>query len=505
MDLKYTLIRVNFLLLFLGISTIVQAQYSITDFGAKPNDKKADTKAIQYAIDECAKSGGGSIIFPAGTWLSGTVYLKSNISIYLSNGAIWQGVDDNDAYPFIEAKIMSREDEEPRRALVYGYNLENIKIHGEGTFYPGGDYDIFEATPEDKKYYERPFGIYLIKSKNITVSGIKMRNSAFWMQRYFYCDDVILQNLNIYNHVNKNNDGIDIDGCHNVLVDNCIIDSSDDALVLKSEGLRTCEDITISNCILSSHATPLKCGTGSLGGFKRITINNIVIRPSKSKQMIHPLKAWGGLSGIDLLCVDGGSMQDILISNVVMDSVQTPIFIKLGNRHDTWPGKPATTRGTIDNIKINNLTARQSGSISSAITGYPGNRVKNVQLTNVFLSVRGVDNLADTTAQVKENAGGYPFNRMFGSNLPAYGFYLRHAENVTFENVTFAIEKTEVRPAIYCEDVVNTELEDVEAETPEGDQPLLKIKSSDNMIIESSKSILKEKIKILDNSKVEIK
>lgn len=497
--MKYTFI---FLLIFYSLNTF--AQYSIENYGAKANDGKDDTQAIQTAIDDCNKAGGGTVLFPAGNWLSGTVFLKSNVSIYLANGSVWQGINDDDAYPYIEPKIMSREDEEPRRAMVYGYQLENIKIHGEGTFYPGGDYKIFEATPEDKKYYQRPFGIYIIDSKNIVVSGLKMRNSAFWMQRYFYCDNIVLSDLDIYNHVNKNNDGIDIDGCHNVRVDNCLIDSSDDALVLKSEGLRTCEDITITNCILSSHATPLKCGTGSLGGFKRITISNIVIRPSKSQEMIHPLNAWGGLSGIDLLCVDGGEMEDILINNVVMDSVETPIFIKLGNRHDTWPGKPETTPGSIRNIMISNITARESGSISSAITGYPGNKVKNVQLADIYISVRGVSNLSDTTTEVRENAGGYPFNRMFGSNLPSYGFYVRHAENIIFDRITLATEGKEVRPAIYLEDVANVELDDVRAEAPDSDQPKVKLKKSTGVYVEANQYLSKKEVGHDEESEVTI-
>lgn len=285
-------------------------------------------------------------------------------------------------------------------------------------------------------------------------------------------------------------------------VDNCLIDSSDDALVLKSEGLRTCEDITITNCILSSHATPLKCGTGSLGGFKRITISNIVIRPSKSEKMLHPLNAWGGLSGIDLLCVDGGEMEDILINNVVMDSVETPIFIKLGNRHDTWPGKPEATPGSIRNIMISNITARESGSISSAITGYPGNKVQNVQLSDIYLSVRGVANLADTTTEVQENAGGYPFNRMFDSNLPSYGFFVRHAENIVFDRVTLATEGKEVRPAIYLEDVADVEIDDVRAGGPVSNQPKVKMKKATGVYVEANQYLSKKDVWHDDDSEM---
>ncbi len=466
-------------ILFIYSAGVQAENYSISDFGAQPNDGAADTKAIQQAIDKCSEDGGGTVVFPSGTWLSGTIFLKSNISIHLENGAVWQAVNDIDGFPYIDPKIMSRENRKPRRTMVYGYQLQKVKIYGEGTFYGGGDYDIFdrEKNPDEDQNYFRPFGIYLEDCSDIMVEGIYMKSSGFWMQRYFNCNNIKLSNLTIYNHSNRNNDGIDLDGCHNVTVDNCFIDTSDDALVLKSEGLRTCEDVVITNCILSSHATPLKFGTGSLGGFKRIAVSNIVIRPSKSKVMEHVLNAWGGLSGIDLLCVDGGIMEDIVINNVVMDSVETPIFIKLGNRHSTWEGKPETTPGRISNIKISNIIARESGAISSAITGYPGNYVENVQLSDIYISVRGSHNPADTATNIKENAGGYPYNRMFESNLPSYGFYVRHAKNITFDNVEMAIENTEVRPAMVFDDAHEIYLNKIKAEQSESPERIKSINS----------------------------
>ena len=469
---------------FILISTFSIAQtYNIKDFGAKKGDKCNNTLAIQKAIDKCNQNGGGTVVFPAGTWLSGTIFLKNNVSVFLSNGAIWQGINDSTAYPLIETRIMSREDRQERRAMVYGYYLENIKIYGEGTFYPGGDYQIFQK----KSKYQRPFGIYLVACKNICIDGIFMKNSAFWMQRYFHCDYLKIQNITVFNHCNNNNDGIDIDGCHNVLVDNCIVDASDDALVLKSEGLRNCQDITINNCILGSFATPLKFGTSSIGGYKRININNIVIRPSKSKEMHHEMKAWGGLSGIDIENVDGGILEDILISNVVIDSVQTPLFIKLGNRNSTWEGKSEAVPGIIRNIKINNLIARNCGQISSSITGYPGNYVKDIHLSNIHISVKGNDNLADTTTIVAERSNSYPYNRMFKTNLPSYGFYLRHVNNITFENVTLKVKDKEVRSAFVLDDAKNVSIKGLDADSSVSKQPLIIQLNSQNIVIENKK------------------
>jgi len=473
---------VKLLLFFFAFNLIsdlgYSGDYNIIEFGATPNDNIGDTQAIQEAIDHCAENGGGKIDFPAGTWLSGTIFLKDNITINLSNGAILQGINDSTAFPYLETRIMSREDEKPRKAMIYGYDLHNIKICGEGTFYPGGDYPMYKSSKKNKKTFFRPFGILLIKCKNITVEGIRMKHSAFWMQRFFYCDNVILQSLDIYNHSNLNNDGIDIDGCHNVIVSNCIVDASDDALVLKSEGLRSCKDITITNCILSSHATPLKCGTGSLGGYQRITISNIVIKPSKSKIMLHPLNAWGGLSGIDLLNVDGGIMEDITINNIIMDSVETPIFIRLGNRHDTWPEKLETTPGITRNIRISNVTATNIGKISSSIAGYPDHLIENVYLSNISIAVRENMNFADTTTSVKENSSGYPFNRMFNSSLPSYGFFIRHVKNINLSDIELKIQSSEVRPGFYLEDVDKAIFNHVTIDKPEDNQSKIKIRNS---------------------------
>ncbi|MFV0265837.1 MAG: glycoside hydrolase family 28 protein [Draconibacterium sp.] len=318
---------------------------------------------------------------------------------------------------------------------------------------------------KDQKF--RPWGIYLEACKNIAVEGIYMKHSAFWMQRYLNCDYLKFTNLTIFNHSNLNNDGIDIDGCHSVVIANCIIDSSDDAIVLKSESLRACEDIVISNCILSSHATALKLGTGSVGGFKRIAIDNIVIRKSKATEMIHTMKAWGGICGIDIENVDGGVLEDVLINNIIIDGTNTPLFIKLGNRNSTWDGKPDAVPGILQNVRISNLTARNCGMVSSSITGYPGQNVKNIHLSNIDISVTGNTDPADTTLLVPEYADRYPYNRMFQTELPSYGFYIRHAENVTFENIKLYFDVIDIRPALVLVVVMDMLISGLESQKPD--------------------------------------
>ncbi len=445
------------IVLFSITASVMAQNFKITDFGAI-SDSLSDTKAIQKSIDTCSENGGGTVVFPAGTWISGTVFLKDNVSIYLSEGATWQGENNDDAYPFIDPVVKSREDKAPRRAMIYAYQKKNIKIYGEGKIYPGGDYQMFHATPKEKKYYSRPFGICMLECVNIKVEGVKLTNSAFWMQRYFHCTNLKISDITVFNHCNLNNDGVDIDGCNYVIVSNCVIDASDDALVLKSEGDWKCENVTITNCILSSHATPLKCGTSSVGGYKNITISNVVIKPSKSKEMHHVLKAWGGLSGIDLLCVDGGSMENISIDNVVIDGVETPLFIKLGNRNSAWKEKTEFEKSSIKNIRVNNITATNSGRITSSITGYKGRNVENVSLSNIRFETVAFSGNPNKELEINEHAGAYPYNRMFGVDYPVYGLYVNYANNITLNNVEFVSDKSDNRPALQFENTRNSRL-----------------------------------------------
>src|SRR6056297_1813148 len=209
-----------FILIF--ITNLWGKDFDIREFGAVPNEMS--TTAVQKAIDQCSKIGG-RVIFPTGEWTTGTVYLKDNVTIYLSKNAVWRGSKSSNDYPFIQPVVQSREDKGPRRALIYAHQQNNISITGEGTIAPGGDYDIFHADKNNTKYYFRPYGLFIIECRDVEVSGIKMRNSAFWMQRYLNCDDVRIHDIDIWNHCNLNNDGIDIDGCHNVIISDCKIDA----------------------------------------------------------------------------------------------------------------------------------------------------------------------------------------------------------------------------------------------------------------------------------------
>lgn len=472
----------------------------VSKFKAKGDGQTDDTRAIQRGIDFVSQNGG-TLVFTRGTYLTGTVYLKSNTSMRIENGAVWKGIEDLDKYPLLETGVNSRMDMVPRRAMIYANNVENISISGKGMIYPSGDSPVFQDGIGDSP--NRPYGIQMVNSRNISLTGIHMQNSAFWMQRYFQCHNLRIDGITVFNHSNMNNDGIDIDSCTDVIISNSNIDASDDAIVFKSEGNQMCSDVVVTNCILSSHASAIKFGTASVGGFERFAISNITIRPSRAKVIHHPMGSWNGLNAIDIANVDGGVLRNISISNVVIDSIETAFFIRLGTRHNRpWEEQPYQGHGSIENVAISNIIATNIGKISSSITGVPSAKVKNIRFENIYLSVLGGGALSDFTLDINNNDSGYPINRMFNSNLPSYGFYVRHVDGITFRNVDIVAQNPDHRSAIVFDDVRNAVVDQVRMDWSEGSKPAITIQQGHGIVINQGVSglSLKNYLEVVDDA-----
>ncbi|HEX8549826.1 MAG TPA: LamG-like jellyroll fold domain-containing protein [Cytophagaceae bacterium] len=455
-------------ILFLTLSSRGMAQtINILSYGAKGDGKTINTISIQKAIDDCSLKGGGMVLFPQGIFVSGTIRLKSNVTIHLSHNSILKGSDRLEDYPDIVQKVPTRIDNivaATKKAFLYAEDEENIALTGEGTFYPGGDQEVFQDHIDESP--NRPYGLRFVNCNYVTVTNIHMRNSAYWMQRYVHCDHLRLSGLKVWNHCNLNNDGIDIDGCHDVTVSDCYVDASDDGICLKSEGNRACEDVVITNCVVSSFASAIKLGTGSLGGFSRVSVSNCIIRPTKSIKMSHTSGYRGGLAGIDIAEVDGGKMNFISFNNILIDSAETPIFIKLGNRNGKASKDDGTLKkSTMRDIFLSNIHAKNANVVSSSITGFPGNYIENVQLSDITIETLGGGTDRDTSTQLPEYSNGYPVNGMFGSNLPAYGIYFRHVKGLMLNNVKITSVAKDQRSAIVFEDVHNISSAEINLES----------------------------------------
>jgi hypothetical protein len=436
------------------------ADFSVRDFGAVGDGVALETAAIQKTIDAAAAAGGGRVVLPPGKYLSGSIGLKSKVTLHIEKGATLLGSTDLAHYRRINFL-----------ALVWANGQQHIGITGAGVIDGQGkivaDSVIGPITPgkyPDAGEGKRPVIINFRNCRDVVVRDITLRESACWVQYYRDCDRLTIENIKVRTLAAFTNDGLDIDGCKDVVVRGCDIDSQDDALCLKSTR-RACENVLIENCRLRSSCNALKFGTASFVGFKNITVRNLEIHDTY-------------FSGITLQSVDGGVIENIHISNVRMKTTNNPIFIRLGHRNAKQPP------GTIRNVTISDVTAeipnrRRSEMnkfppywrhqcttlITGSITGLPEHPVRDVALRNVTITYGGIGEspkpnhiLLEKLTEVPQRAENYPESKMFGV-LPAWGLYVRHAEGLTFENVMLKVSGKDYRAGALFDETRNLKLD----------------------------------------------
>ena len=440
--------------------------YFITDFGAVLDGVTLNTKAIQKTIDKASESGKGRVVVPKGKFLTGTISLKSNVELYLEDGATIMGSTD----------IRDYYSDWWRKGLIVSDKQSNISISGKGTINGQGmllglAIDSLHHTGEliDEGYNEvmkrpgnRAHIIQISHCTNVKITGVNIKNSSYWTTSYRECDGLVIDSIRLESDAYYNNDGIDILDCKNVQVTNSFINSHDDGICLKSEDANLlCENIFISNNRIRSSASAIKFGTSSTGGFKNVTIKDIVVYDTYR-------------SALALEVVDGGAMENITATNITAINSGCGIFIKLGQRR--------TDRevGTLKNIEIKDVYVQVSvdpdkeynmkgpklgffhNTIPASITGIPGHYVENVTLENIEISYPGDAYKGDAYMplwrldDVPEKKNDYPEYSMFGE-LPSWGFYVRHVDGLTMKNVRLSLRDDDFRPACVFDDVKNLE------------------------------------------------
>jgi hypothetical protein len=271
-----------------------------------------------------------------------------------------------------------------------------------------------------------------------------------------------------------------------VTITGCDIDSDDDALCLKSASDRPCENVTISDCKVSSHCNGLKMGTESGSGFRNIKISHCAVSSPKRSKVIYGKQR--GLAGIALEIVDGGTMDGVTISDIAIEGVSAPIFIRLGNRARIY--KPATAKpsvGTLQNVTLRNITARGCSALGCAIAGIPDHPVRNVTLENIQLGFEGGGDKEALAKPVPERAEKYPECKMFGL-LPAWGFYCRHVSGLSFRNVQLRANQPDLRHAVVCDDAEDVTLDKLDAPFSAGAAPLIRLVQTRNFLLRGSRA-----------------
>jgi polygalacturonase len=442
--------------------------YLVTGYGAKGDDTTIDTAAINATIAAAAVAGGGTVEFPAGTYLSTSIHLQSNITLLLDAGATIKAakVGPGISYDPDEPNPLAHDYQDFghthfQNSLIWGENLSNISILGPGRIWGDGLVKEETATPDGNK------SISLELCHNVILRDFTIFHGGWFGILATGDDNLTIDNLKI----DTNRDGMDIDSCRNVHIFNCTVNSpADDGICLKSTYAlgytRATENVTISNCIVSGFdegsvldntyrhravereglGAPtgrIKFGTESNGGFKNITITNCVFE---------------NCEGLALETVDGGDLEDIAISNITMrDIFNAPIFLRLGARlrgpAGTQPGE--LQRITISNVVVYNADPRQC----CLITGIPGHDIKDLTLSNIQIWYRGGGTSSDAAVNPPELIDGYPDPARFGT-MPAYGLFVRHVDGLTLDNVLFHTLAPDKRPAILFDDVANSRLLD---------------------------------------------
>ena len=439
-------------LAFVLTGSLVQAEtntpkiFNIKTYGAVGDGVAMSTAAVQKAIDACDAAGGGTVLVPAGDFVIGTIRLKSNMTLSLDYGASLLGSQNQEDYP---TDKLRRAREGQSQCLLYAEDATNIRFEGLGVIDGRGTRESFPRGGRDK----RPRLLRFESCENVTFSGLTYKRPAFWGLQLVDCKKVHFDSVTVrFRDNNSNNDGLDLDGCENVLVENCDIDSGDDAICLKSSK-NPCRNIVVRNCKIASNTAPLKFGTSSHGGFIDVKVTNCYFYNSP-------------MGAIKLQLVDGGRLENVEISRIVMENVGCPIFIRLGNRGSTYGKGGKAPVGTLKNIRISDVVAKvtiaskgktpSSKELAKAgpimITGIPGHYVENVVLENIKISYPGLGTEADAKRVVPEDEKKYPEQFFFGV-LPAWGAYIRHAKNVEFKNVELTFRGADARKKIVLDDV----------------------------------------------------
>ncbi len=481
------------------------AIFDVKAYGAKGDGKTEDGESVNKAIDAAVAAGGGTVDFSPGTYVTGSIRLRSHIALRLEPGAIIQASSDGAGYDKPEPnpwdKFQDFGHSHFHNSLIWGDGIEDVSITGPGLI-SGQALTRGRSAAADK-------AIAFKLCRNVTVRDISISNGGHFGILAAGVDNLTIDNIKI----DTNRDGIDVDSCRNVRISNSSVNSpNDDAITLKGThalgAARPTENVTITNCLVSGfeigslldgtykrsvQRAPdrdgptgrIKIGTESEGDFRNIVISNIVFDTSR---------------GLALESVDGAHIEDVSVSNITMRDVSNaPIFLRLGSRMRAPENTPV---GSIKRINIGNVIAWNADPrYPSIIAGIPGHDVEDVRLSGIRVVSRGgltLDQVAKQPADLVNTfffraSGGvpprepydtperekeYPEPSMFGM-LPAWGFFIRHAKGIELNDIDLSYMKEDRRPAFVLDDVTGADFAHCKSEKAAGVPALEMIKVKD--------------------------
>jgi glycosyl hydrolase family 28 len=442
------------------------SRLSVRDHGARGDGEAGDTLAIQLAIDAAARSRG-TVYFPPGRYRSGTLRLRSHVTLSLDAGAtLVASRDDADFDPVESLGHESFADDETSSfhfALLQGRGLEHVRIVGAG------------RIDGNRTARDGPKPIALKECRTVEIRDVTIANAGNYAVSLLGCDGVEIVGVTIRNGYS---DGIDPDCCQNVRIADCRIDSRDDAIALKTSfalGVRRpTRNVTVTGCHLTTIHNALKLGTESTADFEHIVFRDCTI--------VGRRHAWKGdlSSGLAIETVDGGRLAHVSVSNIRMSNVRAPIFVRLAQR---GRGQDVPAAGRLRNVSISNLVA-VGAMTASSITGIPGHLVSEISLRNIRITARGGGDAETVDRPVPELEKRYPDAYMF-NDLPAYGLYCRHVDGLKVDGIDLRVDQPDARPALVLDDASRVVIRDMQAMPPTEAGPLVWLRSVRECVLDA--------------------
>lgn len=387
---------------WVGLLNATAANFDISKFGAVGDGKTLNTLAIQAVIDRCATNGGGDVIVPKGTFVTGSIFLKPGVRLVIEKDGVLKGSQNTNDYPWIDTRIAGFEMKWPA-ALVNADGLTRLEISGAGTIDGSGErwwreyWDTRNSAPgrADPHFkIPRPRLVHIIDCTNVLVRDLTLKDSAFWNLQLTYCEEVEVRNLTVRAPVAPiraaSSDGIDVDSSRNVLITGCDIECADDAICLKAgrdaDGLRVnraTENVVIENCRVGNAAGLVVFGSETAGGIRNVKVRNC--RAEAGCEEIVRFKTKQGR---------GGVVENILYENITAVGTARVFSFNMNAFSTMWVPEEFQTEvppplGTpiFRNITVRNLTARECFS-AGRIIGLSEAPIENLRLENVSIEAQ---------------------------------------------------------------------------------------------------------------------
>lgn len=438
---------------------------SVRHHGARGDGRVKDTDAIQAAID--AAGPGDTVFFPPGEYVSGTLHLRDRLVLELAADATLVASPDDrdfDAYEELDYdSFADRETTDFSFALLRGRRVQHLAIVGPG------------RIDGNRRFRGGPKPIALKQCRDVTIRDVTLENAPNYTISLLGCDHVDIRRVTIRNGYS---DGITPDSCRYVRIAGCRVQSRDDAIVLKASlalGVRrSTEYVVVTDCDLVDIRNGLKIGTETSGNFKNIVFRNCTLS-ARAEVWPPPGLDLGPFpsAGVSIQNVDGGRLEQIVVSGITMTGVRAPLFVRLAAR---GRGQVAPAAGALTGIAISDIVAT-GAEWTSSITGIPGHPVSNIDLTNIRISARGGGDAARVSRRVPERVGQYPDAARF-RNLPAYGLYVRHARGLRVDRTALTVENPDHRPALVLDTVREATVRRLVATAPSDGGPVAWLRST---------------------------